>query len=357
MNKNQIEFNIEFCSNSRIDGWISDKSSLGLLDLRSDCGKVARIDNSFSVDKCHINQQISLQNKTRIDFSINLRDLFNGMVHDYDLYINNIKLWSFSDSLQDLDNIKLAADLPILQEKNFGSKQVVVVYQENSFLHNILGRIHCWNKNFFHKKYHSGVSFIFIPISSLADVKNNLLEQNNQIIMIIEQSIIKNAFTLSPSLISRCNHNNNIIIIEKQLNFNTAWNGLLSVVSSCANINNNDFLIASEFLKMLMMLSNYADLFFDATTSFYSYQSGQVKEWMKEVIRHNIQSQINEDVVIVSNIKINRLKQVNQNDCAIFVRTSSLRFLLDIIPLNSIDFIKESYRRGARIRVVQEELL
>ena len=356
MNSN-IDFNIEFCSNVRIKGWIyeiSRQSFPEIVDVRSSCGKVYRVTHDFLVHREDVTKKFNLTNDDKLGFDINLKDIFNGIINDYELYVNNKKLWSFSDFLQKLDNFELVEKFtkPLgLPLKNFGSKQILVVYQEKGYLHESLEKICNWEKNYFNKNYHAGIAFIFVPISQLGTIKNKLLEEKNEIITLVERNIVKNLFMLSPSLMSK----GKIFLLEEKLNLSTDWNGILSVVSSCTNLTEGEIIKASDLLKILMTFSSYADLFFNATSSLYSYQSGQIKNWMKESMRKKVQTKMKEDIVILSNTDIKRLGQVNQNNCAVFVRTGSLRFLLDIIPLSSDAFVKEALRRGMRVRVLTEQ--
>jgi hypothetical protein len=353
MKKNSIKFNIDFCSNTKITGWFYDESRKSfpeVIDCRSGCGKVIIVDNSFLLDRHDINKKFNLSNDKQLGFSINLKDLFNGVVQDYELYVDNIKQWSFNDYLQKLDDLTLLQNDKFELVKTFGLKQIVVIYQDKSFLHNFLEKIHCWLKDYFNKNNHGGVSFCFIEIAKLTDIKDKLLKSSNELIIFIEKKNLRSIYSLSPSLLTE----NSIMLIDDHINLNSDWNGLLSVACSYANLKHEEILTASKLLRLLTVFSNYADLFFDSKTQLYSYQSGQIQHWMKNVMREKVQGRFNEDVVVLSNESVSRFQQLNENEFTTFVRVGSLRFLLDIVPLSSFGFIKEALRRGARVRIIKE---
>lgn len=356
-----IVFCIDFFSNTLLQGWIYDEISQNfpeVVDLRSSCGVVRRMDASISINRPDVNKNLNITDDKKLGFNVNLKDMFNGIIESYEIYVNNIKLWSFNDSLQELDDLELAenSSLPLsLPIKNFGLKQIIVVYQKNGFLYNYLRKIDHWKMDdYFIRNRHSGIAFIFISNADITDIKNQLLrEKNSQIIIIIERHNYKKVFDLSPSLIRK----STVIIIENQLNFFTDWNGMLLVLSSYTKMSNGEVLTASKLLRLLLSFSNNSDLFFDSTTNLYSYQSGLIEIWMQDVMRQKIQNKVKEDIVILTDKEIKRLAQVNHSDCGIFVRISSLRFLLDIVPLNSNAFVKEALRRGSCIRIVNKEEL
>jgi hypothetical protein len=353
MKNNTVKFNIDFCSNTKITGWFYDESNKNfpeIIDFRSSCGKVARIDYSFLINRNDVNKKLNLANDIKLGFSINLKDLFNGVVHDYELYVDNEKQWSFKDCLQKLDDLKDLKDSNIELQKNIGSKQLLVIYENDSFLNNALDKIHCCQGDYFNANYHSGVSFCFIKTSEIISVKEKIIKSQNEIILIIEKSMIRNAYSLSPYLVKT----SKIILLEEQINHDYDWNGLLSVACSYSNLKNGEIITASKLLRLLTVFSNYSDLFFTSKTSLYSYQSGQIQHWMKSVMQKNIQGLMKEDIVVLSNNSISRLQQFEQSELAVFVLVDSMCFFLDILPLGSVDFIKEALRRGTKLRIIQE---
>lgn len=347
-----IKFNIEFHSNILLIGWIFDittKNIPEIIDLRSNDDKIIRLNNFFIYRK-DVNESFAIPIKHKIGFHLKVKNLFNAVVQNYALYVNNVKIWEYRESLNKLDKISLRDDILILI-KNFNKRNIVIIYEKDSFLHQSLEKIYQWQNDYFNIHYHFGISYSFICIHELKSVEDVLLKINDRFFLIMEKVLIEKVFSLSPFLFEKAK----IILLEETINLQTDWHGLLSVVCYYCGLKHGDNIYASSLMKLLTTFSNYADLFFDSTT-FYTFHSGKIESWMNKIIRSQIQNKLTEDIVILSDSSVFRLRDIQTANCAIFVRLTAFHFLLDILPLSSIEFMTIALKRGAKVRVIQKDI-
>lgn len=348
---NQISFNIDFTSDYRLSGWALDIKTQKFpkqVQLRAKNGMSFDITDKDLIVRTDVCEKNDVASNSSLGFEINLLDIFNDRLHDYSIFIEEEKIWSQEKYFACMDHTNAENSLRLSQ--HYGKKQVIVIYQLNGWLHILLQKIHTLNATFFDKNYQSGISFTFITASEFGKEKDRLLKNAANSLFIIEQTEFQQTFGTSPTLLSKWP----VIFLNEKINTTNDLNGLLSVITLFSQLDTEVPLKASSLAIMLTTISAYSSLIFDNQSNYYSYQSGTPKKWMGNVIRSEIQKKTQEDVIILSSKPINSLTDLDPRHCAVFTRTSTLRFIIDSLNKETLAFIKTVYKRGLQVKIMYE---
>jgi hypothetical protein len=345
----KLKFNIEFSADFSITGWAVDtlkkEFPKSLLLVSSDLSKNTIIE--ANIDKTDINNIHNVQHSEKLGFKINLFDVFNSRIYDYYLQYQNKIIWSRKDFLNKINHVIIKKNISF--PKEHGNNQIIFIYEENSYFHDLISALNSWNRDMFSKKYSVGVSFCFISIRDFG-VKKKTLISNNKNILILPRALYKKTFQLSPSLCSK----STVFLLDKRINLDIDFHGMMSVVCKLANVANGIKLDALVLYRIFEVLVSYNSLLFDYETELYTYQKGCVKPWMSKKIKNIYQKKIKPDIIILSHQKIQRLSDVSETNSAIFVKTAVWRFLLDLSDKNLNVFLSIAYKRGMYISIFNE---
>lgn len=348
-----FRFHVDFASNYRLSGWALDLENRGrptTLCLRRGDGTSHDLSRAIHIPRIDVCEAFDLPAETATGFEANLLEIFNDRCYDYTLCINGMEIWSYNHFLAEVDQKpQLPPPSPFVNE--YGMCQVVIIYANDGWLHKNLQRIHNWNPVHFRKGYQSGVSFLFLDVEKLAMSKDGLLRSAAHGILIVDRQIFRAVFNCSPTLTSTWP----IIVLDKCIDLGRDFSGLLSCLCALSGLPNHAELTPSRLVELLTALSGYKDLLFDQESTLYSFQSGTPQPWMGECMRQDVQDRATEDVVVLSERPLQRLADARAESCAVFVRTSALRFLLDVLDREPKDLLQAAYRRGLRVRTLTGE--
>ncbi len=350
---NNIRFHIDFASDKRISGWIADINAMQWplgLQIRLATGVSFEVYPRTITLRDDVCRELNLPLDLATGFDINLLDLTNDRCYQYSLMLGDHELWTYDDFLSELDN-EVTLNLDIELTKEFGERQVILIYERNAWLHRQLAHIHRWRKAYFHKGYQSGISYFFSDVTELVAIKSKLLSSKNRGILIIDRSIHEIAFSSSPTLLSSWP----LIILDKKIDLKRDFNGLLSGIAAINKMPNETLLRTSQLLKLLTSLSSYGDLFFDQKSDLYCIHSGVPRPWMQSLMKEQIQGSCHDDVIIISEKPLKRISEIEIDSVAVFIRVSATRFLFDLIVAESLELIKGAYSRGLKVKIVTRE--
>ncbi|WP_170976731.1 hypothetical protein [Massilia sp. HP4] len=295
-----------------------------------------------------VNTAANLPKEANVGFRINLSDELNDLPDDYALIHEGNIVWdycTFTSSISAASEIQIT---PFLNQR--GSREVVVIYTPESWLHRAISKIHNWNSNYFSKGYSSGVSFSFLSSGEIQ--KGGFSVGKGDHIFLIEDNAYRD-YKISNSILCNRDH----AILSESTN-GRDFSGIFSVANSLmppdARFATTD---AIWMLRFFTTFVTYSDLFFDSQNLLYTYHSGSTEIWMRERVRRAIERTNSSDILIFTkeNIKISHLNQINDQNCVTFVRLNALKYILDAMNESNLHLIKTALMRGIRISIINKD--
>jgi hypothetical protein len=343
-----LTLHVDFFSSGKIEGWtnailIGSKAVI----IKTACGLSKDITKAVNVIRPDVNEQYKLDAEQAIGFNVNLFDLFNNRIRAFDIYVDGFKAWSSSNQLAKLE--RGSND----QKNRFfeiGSKRIIILYDKDSWLDEISGKLHSWNINQFNKGLNNGVALSFLDLETFRQKTNDMDFSNSNNIFIIDRSAVREAVVLNNIISSYP-----IFIMEKNIDLSLDYSGVLSSVFYMNDFINGIEVTATVLRVIIDTITCFSELFFDSDNGSLLYVHGDISDAMAKVIRTiNMEKLTFKGCIVLSKNKIVRLSDFNKDKDAIFINSTLLKNTFDIIDSDSDKFLKECLKRGIKIKSLEE---
>jgi hypothetical protein len=339
-----ILVNVDFFSSGKVCGWtnaiaIGSKSII----IKTASGLSKDITESINVIRSDVNNQFNFDTNEATGFNINLFDLFNDKIKEFDIYVDGFKAWSSSKQLSKLEN-EVAVDTKKVFE--LGGRRLFIIYESGSWLDVISRKIHSWNKNQFNKALNNGVSISFINIKNYKDrVKTIDLSKSNNI-FIIERAVVREAIIVNEKIAV-----SSILILEKNIDLSLDYHGVLNSVFSINGMHDGVKVTASLLRELIDTITTYSEMFFSSGGGTQLYVYGQPSEAMMKVIRNiNQEDKIFQGCIILSKEKRVRMSPFNREEDVIFMNSNLLKNTFDIINAEPEELLNVCFKRGIKVQ-------
>lgn len=339
-----ILVHVDFFSSGKVSGWTNAKAiGANSIIIKTDCGLSKDITELITVIRHDVNGKYDLDTNAVTGFTINLFDLFNDRVRGFYIYIDGFKAWSSSSELIKLEN---TTNLSSKRYFELGSKRVFIIYDVGSWLDEISGKLHVWNKNQFNKKMNNGVAISFLSIEEYrANVKSIDLSKAESI-FIIERSVVRSAIILNEKIAV-----SPILILEKNIDLNLDFHGILSSIFFINALNDGIEITATLLRELIDTITSYSEMFFTSENGLILHVYGSATEEMMNTIR-DINQEVKpfEGCILLSKEKIVKMSSFTKNDSAIFMNSKLLKNTFDIINLEPEQFLDACFKRGIKVK-------
>ncbi len=291
-------------------------------------------------------RQFGFPETRHLSFKVNLFDAGNSLVNDYGVELEGRNIWTYRSALKGLAGSPLLGKAGAIGNQ-FGGKQIVCIYAEGGAVSEMLQRISILQPEFFAKSFNSSVCISLIPVSKLAENKDNFLKQERQTVVLIEERVFNEALRISPAMFIT----SKTLVLSRKLRMNDYFGGLPNVIAYLMHLETEKLpLTPSVLMTIFSCLSGYGDLFFPERYNIYSFQGGVISDTFGDYVRTEVQNKNHGDIVLVSTKPVARLSDFEDDSGAVFVNTATLRYALDIAPLPPGAFLRTALRRGLRVK-------
>ena len=340
--------NVDFFSSGRVAGWTNAKL-IGheKIFIKSEEGVEKDISDLILINRPDVSHEFNYEAEINTGFNINLFDLFNNRVKHFSIYVDDYEAWSSNTQLYKLEHEKNVSKKRFYE---IGARRIIVIYKKDSWLDETVGRLHSWNYNQFNKSMNGGIAISFMNVNELRkNIKNRALTESNNIFL-IERQAVRDSVVLSQDIST-----SPLIILEKHIDLSLDYCGLLNSVSFMNGFENNIKLTPYTLREMLETLVTYGELFFDAEKGTLLYVNGKVSKPTSDKIRLlNQEDAIFNGCIIVSRKRIKKLSDINDIDITLFVNSTLLKNVYDIVNTSSINFIENCLKRGIKVKNIIE---
>lgn len=341
--------NVDFFSSGRVSGWTNAKViSTNSIFIKTKCGLSQDITDLITVIRPDVNAKYHYDIKEKTGFTINLFDLFNDRIQQFDIYIDNYKAWSSSEHL---NKIEMHDDN---QKKRFfeiGGKRIFIIYENSSWLDTMSGKLNSWNKNQFNKSLNNGIAISFINFDDFKNELKNTDFTKSQNIFIIERTIVKETIIINNKIATYP-----ILVMEKNIDLDLDYNGILSSIFIMNNFSDGTELTPIKLRTIIDTLTTYCELFFDSDPGNLLHVYGDIsEETAKEIRLLNNDDFPFKGCIVVSKEKLLRLDSFDNKNNAIFINSSLLKNTFDIINSEPLHFLTQCLKRGIKVKNLLEK--
>lgn len=344
-----FNFNIDFASSYKICGWTNVNHIEGIeLELTSNDSTLKGCMRSLTnLRREDVREYLGLEEGERLGFEINLFDVFNAPVANYQLRLNGEVVWDFSSDYtwEDVTIDSYTPKAPF----EIGTKRLTFVYEKGDFIDNAMTKVLSQRPNQFQKNYNFSLAISFAEINEVA-TKYNDFSADKSNIFIINRSLVR-AFFISAKLPS----NKLIIPIEEKVSDSLEFMGLLSSILSIMGVDGEEKFDQNFLVKLCACTSAYSGIFFPTKASNYDLIGGNfitqsVREKMKEI--HRTKACL-PPIIVFSCKPMKRLSDLKQETSSVFLKLSAVKFAYDILALDVEKFVSEALKRGIKLKVIE----
>ncbi len=338
-----LKLNVDFFSSGKVTGWTNLLHYSGnRLFITDNLGKREDITRQVDIIRADVNSTLDLPQNIKTGFSLNLFDIFNTRVTDFSFYVNDYEIWSSKGELR-----RLELEKQILQKRFFeiGTRRIIVIYNDGSWLSDVSGVLNYWNINQFNKALNNGIAISFMSTSQLNNSKSSHKFLKSYNIFLIEREAVSQAI-VSNSEITK----SPILILEENLDLELDFNGILSSVCKMNGFEQRERLTAVNLRTVIETLTTYAELFFERNVGSMLYVCGYVSNNSRALIR-KLNKVGNEDFqcVVLGENKISKLSDYSQDKFAIFLRSDLLKNSYDLMKMEPKELLTSLLKRGIKV--------
>jgi hypothetical protein len=341
---------VDYASYFSMSGWAVDKETGKFpenFQIVGPGGETVQFSSDDANLRSDVNVALGLNDEAEpVGFSVNLFDVFNKRVVDYGVSIDGVVQWTFSNSTECLAD---AGGFDGGMPQNYGSKQVVVIYDGAGELEERLRQILQWQSKFFEKSVNSGVSYFLLSVDKFEKEEQSLLELNSESILIIERHIFSRVVNISPSFFC----GGQFIVLGGSIKSSVSNGGLLSVICAMFSISEDARTTSLTLMRIFSAISGYSELFFSGKSNHFVYQSGFLDSEVNALVRNTVQQKVSESIVILTRSKLGRISELTERNCTVLVNISALKHVMDVMSLSTREFVIECYRRGLKVRILE----
>ncbi|MEP0072765.1 MAG: hypothetical protein ABJE79_08675 [Marinomonas sp.] len=341
--------NVDFFSSGKVAGWTNAKTNHSKkVIIRSDAGDEKDITDFINIYRADVAEKFGYSNSELTGFNINLFDLFNTRVKNFSIIVDDFEAWSSHCELYKLEHESR------IQTKRFveiGGKRLFVLYEQGSWLDNVVGRLNAWGYSQFNKSMNNGISISFMNVTEFEkNIKNTDLSGSKNIFLMERAAvrdciILDNDISLSP-----------IIILEKNIDLSLDFSGLLNTVAFMNNYQKGTEVTAVVLREVMDSLITYSELFFEDDIGSLLYVSGNLSGKEEKIIRAlNKGDEPFNGCVLISEETIKKLSDFNKTKHSVFINSSLLRQVFDIVDADPIVFLEACLKRGIKVKNIKEE--
>jgi hypothetical protein len=343
--------NVDFFSSGKVCGWTNSKI-LGSNEvmIKTDLGLSQDISESINIIRPDVNSHFEFNDDEETGFNINLFDVFNNRVKNFDIYVDGYKAWSSLTQLEHLEDIDIESKGERKKFFEIGGRRLIVVCKKSGTLDRISQKLNLWNRNQFNKSLNNGVAISFMNVDEFRkhNISNKL--ENSDNIFMIDRSIVRDVIIINNLVASFP-----IIIIEKKMDLSLDYSGVLNSIFKMNGFMDKHELSAILMRTIIETITTYSNIFFAPDKGSLLHVYGEPSVVMMNMIREQNQSitPFNGCLVISKN-NIVKISDFDKNKDTIFINNTLLRNTFDIVNSNPVDFLKECLKRGIKVNNLKE---
>ncbi|WP_060479718.1 hypothetical protein [Pseudomonas monteilii] len=295
-----IKFNLDICTTRRLSGWIFNEDDQIPIDgiYLSHADKKTKIE---LIEREDVAQAFSLSN-TKLGIEINIPDAFDGVVDDYSLYFESQEIFSYRQQYEKLINARTSLPSMILNSDNpnFGKgRHVIFLYEKEEHQKSLAAFLQPMVRRSFPKKI-AGCEFSFEHIGNLSRIKDSLLGNLKNVIIVSPSDLYSTIQKTSPTLIESGRFitifESGSLLSPTGLHEHQLNNFIMRKTSNSHELP----LFTSSVARVWEAVENYADLIFKTTENlFFIIQSTGTPVDSFRYISNKIQSKRTEEIIRV----------------------------------------------------------